>query len=1346
MSTVTSVVANETALQPILFTAVRFPDPGGAQAYGLVSGGGVSTGVVVNGGVGYTSAPTVSILGDGVGAKAVAAIAAGAVTSVTITATGTGYTWCLIVFGDVLRLATHPFNTAEGGVQYGGYDWLGRIMSQDIDAVQAMEENGIDRVPRVTLHLIDPDKYIWTNYEMNASRGFKGAELQMDLAFFDRQTSTFTTDYVTKFVGLCEPPEADTSMMTLVAATRNNTQQTFLPPVRISSRCPWIFPGDVASQIDSTNVDSIFYRCGYNPTGGSGTAGFSDCTYTKTACQSRGMFTIGRFGGITFAPPQNWRGKSFLEGKYIEGVNSINDAKWSEPYPLLYGATWVQPPVMNVLGDANSTRFEVVLCADQLRGSGTTDPGSVQKVIVNDTQIPFVPYSPDKNTFRWEWVTNGKRNGSPCADKLYDSKGDPYGSLATIEICVPRSLADSSSAPKVDVLIQGPQIHKFQGISSITVTGGVGVATLVGTNLDIASTDPTYTITISGNSNSALNGTWPILNASTSTTFSFTTTASNGTSSGGFVRYRIETDNPAWILADVLIKTRFSWDEIDLQSFIDAAAIADTQINYLDSTGTPTNLDSDGAAHKRFRYSFSLRDRTSAAEVIRSIRAGFNAYLSWNNGRIRVDIERSLGEQQPAAITGSNNASPITSIAYDGSSKNGYSAYDFGPSSIKRDDQGNSTLRVSRSQSANSPNKISFSFMDKENLWQQDVLNEVEPDDVTRTTVEYEQTLNVRGPNTFDHCQRIAATYLAKVHRGNPAGDTRGTISVSFDTTFRAQHLRVGHIIRVTDAQHGFSNQMFRVRKISATTNFEGMTIEASWHYDGWYQDAYGQVAQETLGSLRLDLTDRAPLVWCPNQTTPPANDPLYSHTERTFALAAVATEKDAAGNPVVVLSIVGKAPVNSFGTSRPPNISNQATVASTGGSLTGNRSYYLAVCSVDSAGAYSAPSFLTRGDAVGAGSAFTQTVQLRTWDANAVSGVLFAGVDPRRMSWQADLTGTPSSATLTSLNDAYSGMPDLLAQKLRVKIRRVIHSGPFGAALTGVGNPTFTIAGAGWTTNQWAGYSCSVLGQVAGGFLSVLNYSVVSNTATTLTLNRNPLTDGVAVGDVLCMRSKISVSGNTFSDANWTNSFATGGLTANAEVGNHYTVISGTGRGQSRLITGNTSTSITTLPFATPLDSTSVGIVESAAADSSVDSPLISNTSLTAQIELNPEVSNYVGCVISVRVLTVAADDTESDEALAPMREIYLFGAIRSTVPLGQVTVSTTPYAVTGLEDVITLQTGSSVVNLPALTLVLRHPIWLINASSSTVTLNAYSGDTVGGASSVTLDAGARFQLLPNS
>jgi hypothetical protein len=86
------------------YTAVGSGATAGAIA---LSAGGIATIAVSTGGSGYgTTAPLVSINGDGVGALAHANLTAGAVTSITVDATGSGYTTAA---ADIIPITTESF-------------------------------------------------------------------------------------------------------------------------------------------------------------------------------------------------------------------------------------------------------------------------------------------------------------------------------------------------------------------------------------------------------------------------------------------------------------------------------------------------------------------------------------------------------------------------------------------------------------------------------------------------------------------------------------------------------------------------------------------------------------------------------------------------------------------------------------------------------------------------------------------------------------------------------------------------------------------------------------------------------------------------------------------------------------------------------------------------------------------------------------------------------------------------------------------------------------------------------------------------------------------------------------
>src|SRR6185369_16459301 len=142
---------------------------------------------------------------------------------------------------------------------------------------------------------------------------------------------------------------------------RLNLQRVVLPEVRIQRRCPWVFPATADQRLEALNGGakgkySALYRCGYSPdqAGGVGTLNggqpFTVCDYTRSACTARGMFDIGRFGGVEFVPAQI-EVRSFGEsGSHLSQVIA-SEARYNDFVPLVYGTAWYQPPVVVARND-----------------------------------------------------------------------------------------------------------------------------------------------------------------------------------------------------------------------------------------------------------------------------------------------------------------------------------------------------------------------------------------------------------------------------------------------------------------------------------------------------------------------------------------------------------------------------------------------------------------------------------------------------------------------------------------------------------------------------------------------------------------------------------------------------------------------------------------------------------------------------------------------------------------------------------------------------------------------------------------------------------------------------------
>lgn len=1152
--------------------------------------------------------------------------------------------------GTVYRASTHPLNTAEGGFQYGGANYLGRIESQEISAVQGYDAGGIDLVPRVSLTLADADKALRTGYE--DVYGFAGAQLDLTFVFWDADSSTFSSDSIVKFRGLCDAATSDAQTLTVTAANRLNLQRRMLPTILLQRRCPWIFPTTATQrQAGADDEDSLHYECGYSPgaTGGnargnysSGTTPFTSCDYTKASCEARGMYVqdsssrvTGRFGGIQWEPPIGSRSREYTSGNWLDLQSNPNEAKYGQPVPMVYGTAWVDPVVLNVRPDGNSTRGEALVCLGEAQ--------NILRVVVNDYELqPATDITGGTNyivrdpLLRYNVVNRGDRNGAPNLDALYDGQGDPYGSYCTILWVVPRRAAEQAAAPRIRVLVQGPKIRVYTDVS-------------------------TYS--------------------------------------------RAYSDNPVWVLMDLLIWAGLEYADLELQTFIDAAAICATTINYTDQYGATSS-------HARYACSLVLRQRRSAADVIRSVRQACGAILVPNSstGKLQVFIEGTLASQQPSAVTGSNYNTAVSSLSLAGASTNGYVAYDFTKALGGRE----STFKVQTQPMSSAPNRVQFPFINSERDWAGDSISMLDTDAIARSQQEVVEQLDADGVNTLDQAKRICRRRLARNLRGNGRGDTGGTEIYTWRDSFRAVRCRVGHIVRISNAHFGISNVLARIIQMRPSINFETVEITAQRHLDAWFVDSYGQEADPEPAALLRNRLERPAFPWGPVGVAPGASDPMFDVTDQTFTLAET-HETAADGTIITKLAISGAWPVNLFSTVGPPSVGRQGTTASTGGSILGSgRTYYIAVCSLDAFGAPSAPSTLCEVVVTNVSTANTITVPIAGWPSGAAGYVVYVGDTPQLLTEHAsNAASTPSSITITAFSERGKGIPDPEFDRMRVKVKRVAHSGVWGQPVDSVAANSITIDAAGWTTNQWQNYDCSVLGKLAGGDMAVLNFRCTGNSADTLTLTPDP--NGLVVaGDALIMRSKPTVGsdggGNYLSDANWVNTLsgAGAGLAVDEEIGRLLRIISGPGAGQVYRITDNTATKVYIEgDWLTTPTSDSRYIIEEPDWQVRQDSDSLNNADLDAVLYLEVEVTNYRQQVLLVQAVTLDGGQNEAIDSLCPVREIYVYGASSPSIGNndGYFEMATSAGAVTpdladGLNQQETLgATSSTTVNEPIFT-----------------------------------------------
>lgn len=997
--------------------------------------------------------------------------------------------------GTYLRLASENLDSTLGGIQYNGFDWWPRLQAQSLAGISSMSNNGIVVAPQITLTIIDADKRVLNATERTNGRGFKGALCTVYLVMADLADGAFSSDYRVVFIGRCDPMASwDAETITVTAINKLSLGQRFLPTAKISRNCIHVFPSTAEQRARAADdPDSPWWGCGYSPDSTSANARgnglFTDCPRNVGACVERmgnaGLPSAnanpnwlevdeagrptGRFSGIFWNPPLDWRGVAFTTGEQGKGLNNYNDTKIGDYFPLLYGKCMVQPPVMNVIGDPNSTRFEVVLSYGRLTEFSQANqggPAPIDAVLVNDVVVPHASQTSDL-IFRWYWITSGDRTGFSDHTPVFDGANQPYGSECCILIIVPKDVAESSSLPNVRVLTGGNWVKVYH------------------------STDPT----------------------------DYTKTAASM--------------NFVWNTLDLLAKCNLTaTDDIDLATFIAEAPYASAMINY-------RALDGTTKQHERFRCGVAYRNPRKADDVLTSLLMSFRGILrtSLTDGRIQLLIEKTLGDQQPSPMPGSNAPDAVPSVDASGAGKDGYLAYDFNETNILLEETGSGvrpTLRFTQRATSDTPNTITVSFMDEDASFVSDTLTLTDSDDVFRTSRQINSNISPDGILNYDQAFRITQLQFAKQFRGNPRApvtgsfDTGGTWIAEWTTTAKCVDVRCGDIVGVAFGLYGLARTTFRVISIEPQANWETCKITAHLHKDEWYLDSYGQINVVTPTLPPSSTIQRPPFGWCPNEVAPTSADAFAVPTDLQFAISQNhAPAND--GTLGTLIQINGKSPVNKFSPSVGIPVVTQATEAAGGAVPEGT--WWMGVAATDGAGLESPIQRIEPWATVPAGATGSLTLGPVLFTPGGAGSKLFGGKNPNRLCLQGTNTlvmgGLPNVAT--------EGAPDPVFQTLKAAISRAtlgVWTYPIDSATTG----SVTILNANMTAGQFAGAVLSVHGKASdGASVPFANFPVSGNSATSVSIGAGSLSLGP--GDVVSVRAMATIaSPNTIGDPNFVN------------------------------------------------------------------------------------------------------------------------------------------------------------------------------------------------------------------
>ena len=818
-------------------------------------------------------------------------------------------------------------------VEVAGISYVARILGHSQFDLGLGSEDGLDGSGSVRLRLANADSY-FSQIERNA--GFRGARVLIKQVFFDFATNSVVEDPRIVFRGVGNTPDETTETeCTVTFQSRLNLQRILLPDVRIQRRCPWSFPGNQAERAVAVSVSDRFsgkHRCGYSAgeTGGRGSVDPQGAPYTACDYTRAACETRGMFDHDAFGNvTRRFGGIEFVPSQIV--VRSAGESG-SHLSVLAENTSRYNDFVPLVYGTAWYAPPVVFARNDgNLTRTevllGMGEIDSVVKVVVNDIEIPEAQEGHDMTATGWYKVVSPGGLGGAFNLDFTDALGHPLG--------------DPYGSMAVASVVVPTKVASGQTIPKIRVL-------VRGLKLDRYNGDGTFS----------------------DTTYS---------------------NNPAWVLLDVLRRSGWQTSEIDLASFASTATYCEGAIQIDDGTGNTATVP-------RFQCNIVFPARITAAQAVRGIRAGAGLMLSYGvSGLLQLRPESSIGIQHPSKPAGSNSTETING---------GWPAYEFSDgtaafSGILRKSQGEPSIRMTSRNSGDSPNRLTVEFQDELNAYQQDSLTLVDFDDASATAREVTAASPALGLPNFDQAARVLRLQLSK--------NTIGNVYVDFETSIKGRDLVPGDLITITYQKEGLSRQLFRIVRLTPGQNYHTVRIIAQWHEDEWYTNS-GSGGVSGIRGSGVDAGLPMPLGG--------THENQYGQPQFDVAEAVI---PNPSGGSSVRLTVSYQAPGIPNRSIARPRIDLAAQVSSTGGTLAGGRTLYYAVAAVNDRGEEGQRSFTVR-VVLPAGNNNSVTLTGLRFGAGASTFYVYRGATPQQM---ARIDGpVPISASYLDSGRSSTGVP----------------------------------------------------------------------------------------------------------------------------------------------------------------------------------------------------------------------------------------------------------------------------------------------------------------------------------
>jgi hypothetical protein len=777
---------------------------------------------------------------------------------------------CELSTGSIERWSTHE-------VTLGAHLYHGRILRHNVFDIRSASEDGIDALAKVSLTLANADSYF---SQIARTSGWKGARLNVRFIFLDALSGEAASEEMVIFRGVCNPPDEITeSTIRLTFLSRMSLQRILIPEARIQRRCPWMFPSNEAQRQlaiggGTKGKYSPFYRCGYSAGLAGGTGNLNGAEPFTDCDYTRASCTER---GMFDVDVSNLTTRRFGGVEFVP--SSIEVKTYGEKAPHLSSAVENEGRYNDFVPLVYGTawyRPPVVFARNDGNLThmevllGMGEIENVTKVLVNDIELPSGDSAEKPSATGWFNVASVGSRNGSFNMDFTDGSGNPTG-------------------------------DPYGSMAVLSV--------VVPNRISDGRTLPKIDVLIQG--------------------MKLATYDESGAFAGD-----VFTNNPAWVLLDLLRRSGWAADEIDLASFARTASYCSEPIDTTDLHGNPRTVS-------RFQCNLVIRKRRSAADVIRGVRNASALYLTYGSGGLlQLGAESSIAIQQAEKPDCSNSTETLNG---------GWPAYEFGDASspfsdIARRKNGEPSLRLFSRSTAETPNRYTVEFQDEFNEYQQDSLSLVDVPDAVMAGQEISASMTALGLPNFSQAGRVLRLQLDRAIRGNTY--------VEFETGVRGIGLKPGDLITITYAKEGYDRQIFRIVRMAPGLNYRSIVISAQIHDDEWYVGGGGSLG--VIGGGRQPSVETG-------LPRPLAGTSLDEEGYSQFDVEETPIET-ADGSYEVSLAVAFAKPSSpSKNSPAIPLMSLAPQISQGAGTLKAGRSYYYAISAMGSDLSESALSFVAR-------------------------------------------------------------------------------------------------------------------------------------------------------------------------------------------------------------------------------------------------------------------------------------------------------------------------------------------------------------------------------------------------